>query len=172
MVGTLAILTAAKIGARTNVGIQNRYLFGQEALMWARVLVFILLSTVLPAAAQINPPPPEPAVSRAALDAQIKAAEAELARIGAEQQAVHQQFQMVEGMRRHEMDAMRNPPGATAPLGPPPNYDDVVRDRKAQEQRLQGFASEMNRLYARYRELEEQKRPLLDQLSDLTLQRR
>jgi hypothetical protein len=79
---------------------------------------------------------------------------------------------MVEGMRRHEVAAMQNPPGATAPQGSPLNYDDVVRDRKAQEQRLQGFAGEMNRLYARYRELEEQKRPLLDQLNELTQQRR
>ena len=140
--------------------------------MRAFVLFFVLLSIVLPTAAQVDPPSQDAAVSRAALDAQIRAVEAALARIGAEQQSVHQQFQMVEAMRRYELEAMRNPPGAAAPLGPPPNYADVIRDRQAQEQRLQGFGSEMNRLYARYRELDAQKRSLLDQLNELTQQRR
>ena len=57
------------------------------------------------------------------------------------------------------------------PPAAPPNYDDVVRDRQAREYRLQDYASQMDRLYAYYRELEEQKRRLLDQLAVLTAQR-
>jgi hypothetical protein len=50
---------------------------------------------------------------------------------------------------------------------PPANVDDVQRDEDARVQRMNDLQAESDRLYGRYRELEEQKRPLLDELSTL-----
>ena len=46
-----------------------------------------------------------------------------------------------------------------------------MRDKQARESRLHYYASQMDQLYARYRELEDQKRPLLEQLAELSAQR-
>ncbi len=135
-------------------------------------LMIALLLVSLPAAAQTSPSPPEPAAARAAQDGQLRALEAELARVVAEQQSVYQQFQMVEGMRRVETEAMQAVPGANAPPGSAPSYDDMVRERKAREQRLQGYVDDLARLYARHRELDDRKRVLLDQIQELSAPRR
>lgn len=50
------------------------------------------------------------------------------------------------------------------------NYDEVRREEQAREQRIRDYQYDLDRLYVRYRELEEQKRPLLDALSALAQQ--
>jgi hypothetical protein len=109
--------------------------------------------------------------ARAEIDMQIKRVELALSRIQAEQQSVYQQFQMVQEMRRTEQQQNYQSSLVYTPPATPPNYDDIVRDQQAREARMQGYAAELDRLYARYRELEEQKRPLLDELSQLATQR-
>jgi len=107
------------------------------------------------------------AFSQEDVDAQIKRLETALNRIQAEQQSVYHQFQMVQEMRRSELQrAQQSIQVYTAPATPP-NYDDVVREREARDAQMQRYADELDRLYARYNELGEQKQPLLDQLSDL-----
>jgi hypothetical protein len=110
--------------------------------------------------------------SRAELEAQIKSVELALNRIQLEQQSVHQQFQMIQEMRRTELEQIQQSALVYTPEPTPPNYDDMVRKKQAREARLQDYQYELDRLYARYRELEEQKRPLLDELSQLATQRR
>ena len=139
--------------------------------MRAFFLALVLLLAAAPALAQTDPSPQERAAARAELEARIRGAEAALSRVSAEQQSVYQQFQMVQEMRRSERQELLDPMQVYTPPASPPNYDDVVRDRQAREYRLQDYASQMDRLYARYRELEEQKRRLLDQLAVLTAQR-
>ena len=136
----------------------------------------LLLFAAASAMAQTAPSAQEQASGRAELEARIRGVEAALSRINAEQQSVYQQFQMVQEMRRNERQDLLS---AGQPYTPPawissyaiPNYDDVVRDKQAREFRLHDYASQMERLYARYRELEDQKRPLLEQLAELTAQR-
>lgn len=101
-------------------------------------------------------------------DAEIKRVEAALRRIDLAQQSLYQQFQMVQELRRNEM----NLPDPAAPpaygVAPPPgNYVELQRQRELREQRSQALAEELNRLYQRYQELEEQKQPLLDRLNEL-----
>jgi hypothetical protein len=136
----------------------------------ARVsLPAVLLSLALaagPAAAQSEPPSP------AELDAQVKRVEIALDRIKMEQQSVYQQFQMVQELRRGELQQSVQSSLVYTPEPTPPNYDDRVREREAREARMQRYADELDRLYARYRDLEEQKRPLLDELAQLAAQRR
>jgi hypothetical protein len=101
---------------------------------------------------------------------QMRQIEATLGRITQEQQAVYQQFQMVQELRRNEERQLL--PMQTYSLGPTPrNYEDVKREEETRALRVRELQYELDRLYTRYRELEDQKRPLLDTLSALAQQR-
>jgi chromosome segregation ATPase len=102
-----------------------------------------------------------------AVDAQIKRLETALNRIQAEQQSVYHQFQMVQELRRTEVRQYQESIQVYTPPATPPSYDDVVREKEAREARMRRYDDEVERLYDRYRELEEQKRPLLERLSEL-----
>ena len=53
---------------------------------------------------------------------------------------------------------------------PPTNYDDNIRLQRERTERIQQYTRDLNQLYARYAELGNQKRALLDQLTDLAQQ--
>ena len=101
------------------------------------------------------------------VDAQIKRLETALNRIQAEQQSVYHQFQMVQEQRRSALQQAQQAIMVYTPPSTPPSYDDVVREKEARDAQMKAYADEVDRLYARYRELEEQKKPLLDQLTEL-----
>ena len=111
-----------------------------------------------------------PAWSAGEIDQEMRRVEVALARISQEQQSVYQQFQMVQEMRRSDERQMQ-PLQSYTPPPTPPNYDDVKREEEARTQRIKEYQYELDRLYARYRELEEQKKPLLEELSALAQQR-
>jgi predicted nucleic acid-binding Zn-ribbon protein len=100
------------------------------------------------------------------IDREVRRIEAALTRISQEQQSVYQQFQMVQEMRRSEERQMP-PLQSYTPPATPPNYDDVKREEETRAERIKEYQYELDRLYARYRELEEQKKPLLEELSAL-----
>jgi hypothetical protein len=104
-----------------------------------------------------------------AIAQQMQRVEGALNRLTQEQVAVYQQFQMVQEMRRSEerLSLQRLPIYRLSILVPPPSVDDIQRDEAARTQRMNELQAEGDRLYTRYRELEEQKRPLLDALSSL-----
>jgi hypothetical protein len=110
-----------------------------------------------------------------AADAEIKRLESQLSLLQQEQQSAYQQFQMIQELRRAEIEAqypqvIQNSPDYT--MGnPPPNYDDVVRQKAERENRIKQYTADLNRIYARYREIEDQKKALLEQLSQLAQQR-
>jgi hypothetical protein len=97
---------------------------------------------------------------------EMRRVETALNRISQEQQSIYQQFQMVQELRRSDERQMQ-PLQSYTPPPTPPNYDDVKREEEARAQRIKEYQYELDRLYARYRELEEQKKPLLDELSAL-----
>jgi hypothetical protein len=86
-----------------------------------------------------------------------------------EQAAVFQQFQMVQDLRRAEERRGFGLPG-TNYGSTPPSFDEQQRLEDARLQRLYDLQTEGDRLYARYRELEDQKRGLLETLTALALQ--
>ena len=121
---------------------------------------------------KVPPPIPNPRV------AQLEMA---LSHVQQEQQAVYQQFQMTQELRRNEIqensplaiqtpDAMMQAPYAMGGLkdNPPQSYDDNVRLRRERQERIEQYTRDLNRLYSRYAELGEQKRVLLDHLMELT----
>lgn len=61
-------------------------------------------------------------------------------------------------------------PYATGGLkdNPPLSYDDNVRLQRERQERIEQYTRDLKRYYARYAELGEQKRALLDQLIELT----
>jgi len=71
----------------------------------------------------------------------------------------------------HSEQAKMQPLQSYTPPSTPPNYDDVKREEEDRTQRIKEYQYELDRLYARYRELEDQKKPLLDELSALAQQR-
>jgi predicted nucleic acid-binding Zn-ribbon protein len=108
-------------------------------------------------------------------DAEIQRLESQLQRVQQEQQSLYQQFQMVQELRRTEVQA-ENPQviqNSTdySMANPPPNYDDLVREKTRREDRIKQYTEELNRVYARYSDLEAQRKLLLDRLNELTLQR-
>jgi hypothetical protein len=110
-----------------------------------------------------------------AADAEIRYIEAQLNLLHQVQQSAFQQFQMIQELRRAEIEAqypqvIHNSPDY-AMGNAPPNYDDVVRQKAEREYRIKQYTEDLNRLYARYREIEDQKKALLERLSQLAQRR-
>lgn len=105
--------------------------------------------------------------------------ESELNDVRQEQQAVYQNYQMTRDLRRLEVEE-GSPPTSQYPYGrpiygtdlntPPPNYDDVVRTQMERERRIQHYTDELKGLSARYLELEDRRKALLDLIKRLKQQ--
>ena len=97
-----------------------------------------------------------------------------LRQIQQEQQAVFQQFQMLQELRRSERQAANPEVIHNSPVyssdNPPPNYDDLVREKLAREERIDQYTTDLDNLFARYRVLEEQRKGVLDRLRQLSQQ--
>jgi hypothetical protein len=105
------------------------------------------------------------------IDPRIAQLEMALSHVSQEQQSVYQQFQMLQDLRRSEIQDIT--PLVTQDMGgvkdmPPITYDDSVRIQRERKERFQQHSRELDRLYARYSELGEQKKALLEQLRELT----
>jgi len=109
-----------------------------------------------------------------ATEDEIKSLESQLNLLQQEQQSVYQQFQMIQELRRTELQAqnpqvIQNSPAYAG--GSPPNYEDVVREKAERDYRINQYTEELNSLYAKYREIEDQKRLVLERLHALMQQR-
>ena len=138
------------------------------------IFVLFLLSSSLtaPALAQtaLGPYPKTP---YPASDPRVAQLDTALNQVQQEQQALYQQFQMTQELRRNEMQdpstTMQNP-YITGGLmdNPPQSYDENIRSQRERRERIQQYTRDLNRLYVRYNELGKQKRVLMDQLMELT----
>ena len=110
-----------------------------------------------------------PAQSAADADTPLRRAEAALFAVREEQQAVFQQFQMVQALQQFEM---QNPASSSvyAPQGQIPNYDDMARARQEQQDLLRNYAYDLQQLYARHRDLEAEAAQLRFQVRILSQQ--
>ncbi|WP_143142353.1 hypothetical protein [Nitrosovibrio sp. Nv17] len=98
--------------------------------------------------------------------------EAVLNRVQLEQQAIYQQFQMTQELRRsliQEGGPMQAGPTITGGLKdhPPPSYDDQVKLQRERQARIERYGHDLDSLHARYAELAERRQALLDQLIEL-----
>lgn len=119
-----------------------------RAILRAAALAIALLST---------------APGAGAAEDEAKALQERLSILNQEQQAVYQQFQMIQQLRRANAEPLTPPIGG----GPPGNYDDMVANRQAQRERDEDYARELRQLYQQHQDLEQQKRPLFERLRAL-----
>jgi hypothetical protein len=92
-----------------------------------------------------------------------KALQAALTLLNQEQQAIFQQFQMIQQLRRSNAEPVLPAIGG----GPPGNYDDMTATRRAQADREEAYARESRELYQRHRDLEREKQPIIESLRRL-----
>ena len=101
---------------------------------------------------------------------QMRQLEKTLARLQQESQSIQQQFMMIQELRRNEMSepAMTIPqpstPGQSIPI---PNYDDLMQLKQERDRRIEKYTADLNRLYSRYNELENEKQTILEQINSL-----
>lgn len=133
-------------------------------------LLLLFSGVTAPVYAQAAPDPstkPDPRL------AQLEIA---LNHLSQEQQAVYQQFQMIQELRRNEIqDSQPLTVQGYLTMGgvkdaPPASYDDNIRLQRERTERIQQYTRDLSQLYARYAELGNQKRALLDQLTELAQQ--
>jgi len=115
------------------------------------------------------------AFADAATEAEIGRLQTQLDQLQQLQQSVYQQFQMIQELRRTEIDAqypqvIQNSPDY-AMGNSPPNYEDMVRQRAERDARIKQYTDDLNRLYAQYQDLGNQKRSLIERLNLLIQQR-
>ena len=112
------------------------------------------------------------ACAQSDVDAEVRQIQAQIAAIQQEQQTVYQQFQMVQTLRQDEQQAANPTVIENSPVysmdTPPPNYDDMVREKAARRERIQQYSSDLNTLMARYQSLEQQKQALMARLRELS----
>jgi len=105
-------------------------------------------------------------------DPRLVRLEAAYNRAHQEQQAMYQQFQMIQELRRNELQQMDALPGGGRGMpavnaGKLIDYDENVRQERARQERLQRYEREIAQSYARFLELGQQKKALLDQINAL-----
>jgi hypothetical protein len=87
-----------------------------------------------------------------------------------QQQAIYQQFQMVQELR------ISGSPRLYSPMRPPPlgevtNYDEVVQEQRSAILRGEYLYQQADQLLARYNEIEDMKKPLQQRIYDLSLKK-
>ncbi len=87
-----------------------------------------------------------------------------------EQQILFQRFQMLQELRRHEITQIEQalPTGSDVIInGEAPKYEDTARQRRERTERVHRYTDELNELYVRYQETENERQALIEQLSGL-----
>lgn len=107
-------------------------------------------------------------VEKTAEQEQLQQLEIALDRVHQESQSVYQQFLMVQELRRNDASepSMNVPlpstPGQSIPI---PNYNDLMQRQQARQARVNQYSADLDRLYSRYQELENEKQQILEQMS-------
>ena len=87
-----------------------------------------------------------------------------------QQQAIYQQFQMVQELRRNGSASLSYGMSMHPQLlGQIANYDEVVAAQKSAVQREESLYQQSDRLLTRYNEIEDMKKPLQSKIYSLSL---
>lgn len=102
--------------------------------------------------------------------AQIRQLEKTLARIQQESQSTYQQFLMIQELRRNEIDAplpITIPPSPASKSIPIPEYEELIQEKQEKADRIKKYTDDLDRLKARYTELENKRKEVFDQINSL-----
>lgn len=86
-----------------------------------------------------------------------------------QQQAIYQQFQMVQEIRRANVPVLYGMPIPPQLNGQIANYDAMVAVQKSAILRGEDLSRQADQLLAKYNEIEEMKKPLQSKIYDLSL---
>jgi hypothetical protein len=108
----------------------------------------------------------EPAVTK---DAEIRQLEITMTRVSQESQATYQQFLMIQELRRNEMLQSPDniPLNLTGKSIPIPSYEDLLRRRQEKNDRMEKYTADLDRLYTRYKELENEREAIFEKIRRL-----
>ena len=101
---------------------------------------------------------------------QMRQLEKALARVQQESQSTQQQFMMIQELRRNDMAEppmnvpLPSTPGQSIPV---PNYNNLMQQKQERDQRIEKYTADLNRLYTRFTELENEKQVILEQIRSL-----
>lgn len=97
-------------------------------------------------------------------DDELQRLQTALSMLNQEQLSVYQQFQMVQELRRSNVQPSYGTIMLPVPAGEIANYDDVIAAQNNVIRRNEDLAQEAHRLVTRYGEIEEAKKPLQQQI--------
>ncbi|MEK7302490.1 MAG: hypothetical protein AAB073_05010 [Pseudomonadota bacterium] len=102
-------------------------------------------------------------------DTEIRQLEKTMARVLQESQLTYQQFLMTQELRRNEMleAPVLIPPSLSGKSVPIPNYEDMNRLRQEKDERIEKYTADLDRLYTRYKALENEREMLFEQIKRL-----
>lgn len=100
---------------------------------------------------------------------QILQLEKALMRVQQEAQAIHQQFLMIQELRRNEIlgSSAADLPNAATQTTPIPKYEEMMRRQQERKDRVEMYTTELDRLYARFSVLNAERQALMEQISAL-----
>lgn len=102
--------------------------------------------------------------------AEISQLEKTLTRIQQESQSTYQQFLMIQELRRNEVDAplpITIPPSPASKSIPIPGYEELIQEKQEKADRIKKYTDDLDRLKARYTELENERKEIFDQINSL-----
>lgn len=99
-------------------------------------------------------------------DDRVMQLEKALIRVQQEAQAIHQQFLMIQELRRNEISSSDATalPGAAAQTTPIPKYEEMVRRQEDKKNRIAKYTAELDHLYTRFSSLNEERQALMEQI--------
>lgn len=101
-------------------------------------------------------------------DAELQNLYTSLNMLNQEQQAIYQQFQMLQEVRRSNIPFYGSPMLPQL-VGAPANYDEVVAAQKSAIQRDEDLSRQANQLLDQYNEIEDLKKPIRQKIHSLML---
>jgi len=98
--------------------------------------------------------------------------EKSLMRVQQEAQTVHQQFLMIQELRRNEIQGspLADFTGATVQSTPIPKYEEMMQRQQEKKDRVEQLGTELDRLYLQFNELNDERQSLMEQIKRLEQQ--
>ena len=107
-----------------------------------------------------------PLVGWAQNEQQVMQLERDLMRVQQEAQAIHQQFQMIQELRRNEMmgSSLADLPDATVESKPLPKYEEMIQQQQEKKDRVERYSADLDSLYAKFNALNEERQAIIEQI--------
>lgn len=95
------------------------------------------------------------------INSQIQILEEQLARIQQETEATFQQFQMIQELRRNEIQSVDFLPSTVTSTSIPA---DMLQGKQVRNERIQQYTADLDQLYQYYKELVDQRKLLIEEI--------